>query len=154
MRKFMLALSMVTAALIGVLMPTNASAQVQAGASVNAAAVDTEWDFAVAGTLPPRSQLVCRSTTPVEICWEKAGDKWWVQDQDSTDHASTGVSWRNERNGSLYRKGYCITSLGKGNWGYCNKNYYEDSTLSGFPCIWNRSAGDPIDCSTQGWRFQ
>jgi hypothetical protein len=154
----MLALSMGILALIGVLVPAGASAQtamaVQAVSTADAAAVDFEWDFAVAGTPPPRSQLACHSTTPVEICWEKAGDHWWVRDLDSTDNASTGVRWYNDRNGSLYRKGYCITSLGKGNWGHCNKNYYENSQLSGYPCIWNRSAGHPIDCSTQGWGYQ
>ena len=142
MRKLVLAVSMAVLAVLGAMPPATALA------------VDFEWDFAVAGTLPPRSQLTCHSIEHVEICWEKAGDHWWVQDQNSNDHASAGVRWFNERNGSLYRKGYCITSLGKGKWGHCNKDYYENSTLSGYPCVWDRSSGESIDCGPEGWRYQ
>lgn len=156
MRKLVLALSMAVAAVMGTMMPASAATEatsVQAVTSVDAA-VDAELDFAVAGTLPPRSQLVCHSYTAVEICYEKGGDHWWVQDQDSTDRASAGVYWENFRGGNLYRAGFCISSLGKGNWGHCNKNYYEDSVLNGFPCTWNRSAGNDINCSSSGYRYQ
>ena len=140
MRKLVLALSMAVAAVMGVLMPASASAA-------------EATQFAVAGTPPPKSQMSCHSYVAVEICWEKAGDHWWVQDQDS-DSASAGVYWRNNRNGSLYRDGHCITSLGKGKWGQCNKNYYEDSQLYGFPCVWDRSATDVITCSREGYQYQ
>jgi hypothetical protein len=155
MRKLMLALSMAVVAVMGALLPATASAEttaVQAVSEFSAAADGVE--FAVAGTLPPRSQLECHSVPAVEICYEKAGDHWWVQDQDS-DHASAGVLWQNFRNGSLYRQGWCITSLGKGKWGQCNKNYYEGSKLNGFPCIWDRnSSNSEIVCSRDGWTFQ
>ena len=155
MRKLVLALSMAVTAVLGVLLPATASAEtmsVQVVTEVSAAA-DLERDFAVAGTLPPRSQLVCDSYVAVEICYQKSGDKWWVQDQDS-DRASAGVYWQNIRNGSLYRHGHCITSLGKGNWGSCNKNYYEGSVVNGFPCVWDRNAGSNIICSDTGYRYQ
>ena len=155
MRKLLLALSMAGVAVMGVLMPATASAQTTQAPAMSAAAaeVDAELNFAVAGTPPPKSQMECRSYPAVEICWEPAGDHWWVQDQDS-DSASAGVYWRNNRNGSLYRDGHCITSLGKGKWGQCNKNYYEDSQLYGFPCVWDRSATDVITCSREGYQYQ
>jgi hypothetical protein len=158
MRKLVLALSMAVMAAVG-MTPAVASAEITSvpAPSVNAA-VDAELNIAVAGTPPPKSQMECRSYTQVEICWEKAGDYWWVQDQDSTDKSSAGVWWMNFRNhtgGELYRQGYCITSLGKGNWGRCNKNYYEDSRLYGNPCIWNRPETVNINCDTEkGHRYQ
>ncbi|HUQ57465.1 hypothetical protein [Lentzea sp.] len=155
MRKLVLALSMAVLATVGAMMPASASAEVtsvQAVSEVGAAADGVE--FAVAGSLPPRSQLECHSYTAVEICYEKGGDHWWVQDQDSSDNASAGVYWENMRGGSLYRSGFCISSLGNGNWGQCNKNYYEDSVLNGFPCTWNRSTGGDIVCSSSGYRYQ
>jgi hypothetical protein len=156
MRKLMLALSMAVVAVLGVLLPATASAETTSVQMVSAApaAAAAERDFAVAGTLPPRSQLECHSYVAVEICYEKGGDHWWVQDQDSTDSASAGVYWQNHRNGSLYREGYCITSLGKGKWGHCNKNYYEGSQLYGFPCVWDRSSTDVITCSRDGYQYQ
>jgi len=160
MRKLVLALSMAVMAVTGAMAPAVASAEttsVQPTSTVSAAA-DAELDFAVAGTPPPKSQMECRSYPAVEICYDKAGDYWWVQDQDSTDNASSGVYWMNFLNhtgGDLYREGYCITSLGKGNWGRCNKNYYEDSRLYGLACTWNRSASNVIVCNTdQSNRYQ
>ncbi|MCP2249859.1 hypothetical protein [Lentzea aerocolonigenes] len=155
MRKLMLALSMAAVAVMGALMPATASAEttsVQPMSEFSAAADGVQ--LAVAGTLPPRSQLECHSVPAVEICYEKSGDHWWVQDQDSSDGASAGVLWQNIRNGSLYRQGWCMTSLGKGKWGQCNKDYYENSTLNGFPCKWDRSNNGPIICARDGWTFQ
>ena len=160
MRKLLLAFSMAAVAVMGVLMPATASAEaapVQPMVSINADP-DVELQLAVAGTLPSRSRLECRSYPNVEICYEKGGDSWWVQDQNSDDHASAGVYWMNHLNhtgGDLYRHGYCMTSLGKGNWGYCNKNYYEDSRLYGISCTWNRNASNIIYCNNQeGNRYQ
>ena len=160
MRKLLLALSMAGVAVMGALMPATASAQTTPAPAMSAAAaeVDAELNFAVAGTPPPKSQMECRSYPAVEICWEPAGDHWWVQDQDSSDNASAGVHWLNFKNhsgGDLYRQGYCITSLGKGNWGHCNKDYYEDSSLYGNACRWNRSASNVIICyNDQSNRYQ
>ncbi|MEU3648277.1 hypothetical protein AB0E59_33195 [Lentzea sp. NPDC034063] len=154
MRKLVLAVSMAFLAVMGSLMPATASAEATSVRAVSEIGVAADGvEFAVAGTLPPRSELTCHSYTAVEICYEKGGDHWWVQDQDS-DGASAGVYWENIRNGSLYRNGTCITSLGKGNWGQCNKDYYEDSVLNGFPCTWNRSTGGDIVCSSSGYRYQ
>ena len=80
MRKLLLALSMAGVAVMGVLMPATASAQTTQAPAMSAAAaeVDAELNFAVAGTPPPKSQMECRSYPAVEICWEPAGDHWWV----------------------------------------------------------------------------
>ena len=154
MRKLLLALSMATVAVMGVLMPASASAQTMPVQATPAAAADVDYElnFAVAGTPPPKSQMECRSYPDVEICWEPAGDHWWVQDQNSDDGASAGVHWMNFKNhsgGDLYRQGHCMTSLGKGNWGHCNKNYYEDSRLYGNACTWNRNVSNVIVCNNQ-----
>jgi hypothetical protein len=45
-------------------------------------------------------------------------------------------------------QGLCVTSLGKGKWGHCNKNYYEGSQLYGIPCRWDRSASNTAECDT------
>ncbi|MFD4643079.1 hypothetical protein ACFWN2_37615 [Lentzea sp. NPDC058436] len=154
MRKLVLALSMAFLAVMGSMMPASAAPEVVSVQAVPEVGVMADGvNFAVAGTLPSRSQLVCHSYTDVEICYEKGGDHWWVQDQDS-DGESAGVYWQNYRDGALYRDGWCMTSLGTGNWGQCNKDYYEDSTLYGFPCTWNRSSSNVIECSDTGYRYQ
>ncbi|WP_007023859.1 hypothetical protein [Saccharomonospora iraqiensis] len=116
-------------------------------------AADYELDYAVAGTPPSRSELRCGSVTAVEICYQAYGDRWWIRDL-RADGASAAVDWDNFRNGDLYREGMCVTSLGAGEWGQCNKNYYEDSVVNGYPCVWDRSESDYANCSTSGWRFQ
>ncbi|EID52706.1 hypothetical protein [Saccharomonospora xinjiangensis] len=134
------------AALILALLPATASAGQESPAagedrvSVNA----YELDLAVAGT-PPSSGLVCKSVTGAYACFEHYGDKWWVKDT-ATDGASAVVIWDNYRNGSLYRQGECQNRLGSGQWGVCNKNYYEDSTLDWVVCVFDVSEGRLIRC--------
>ncbi|WP_017975508.1 hypothetical protein [Actinopolyspora halophila] len=158
-RAILLTLSMTIAAVLGAAVPGIATAEVERASTVSsvttgvAAAPDAETNYAVAGNLPPRSELVCRSVPAVEICYEASGDHWWVQDQ-SSDGASAVVYWENFRGGSLYRSGFCVNSLSSGQWGQCNKNYYENSTLNGFPCTWDRSSNENIVCNSSGWRFQ
>ncbi|MGJ7908063.1 hypothetical protein ACOQFL_16480 [Actinopolyspora sp. H202] len=158
-RAILLTLSMTLAAVFGAAIPGVATADVERVAPVSSgatgveAAADAELNYAVAGNLPPRSELVCHSVPAVEICYEAAGDHWWVQDQ-ASDGASAVVYWENLRSGSLYRSGFCVNSLSSGQWGQCNKNYYENSTLNGFPCTWDRSSNENIICSNSGWGFQ
>jgi hypothetical protein len=131
MRKFLLAFVATVVAVLGLMLPATASADTTTAVrATEVSAAADEIDVAVAGTLPPRSQLTCHSVPAVEICYE------------------------NFRGGSLYRQGICVNSLGKGKWGHCNKNYAENSVLNGFPCIWNRSAGNDAVCNPNGWRFQ
>lgn len=157
-RALLLTLSMVVAALFGVLLPGTATASENAAptrtvAASDVAAADYELNYAVAGSRPPRSELACHSVSAVEICYEAYGDRWWIQDQ-AADSASAVVYWENFRGGSLYRSGMCVNSLGNGKWGQCNKNYYENSVLNGFPCVWDRSEDANAVCNSSGRRFQ
>jgi len=159
MRKaVLLALSAVFAVVVGALLPGAAAAEETAAPERTMTAVDVgaaalEVNYAVAGSLPPRSELSCHWRSAVEICYEAYGDRWWVQDQDA-DGASAAVHWFNYRSGSLYRTGLCVNSLGNGEWGQCNKNYYENSTLYGNPCTWDRSESSSADCWNDQRRFQ
>lgn len=157
-RGIVLTLSMAAAALFAVVMPGIATAAQDTATERKVAAGDVstaayEVDYAVAGSLPPRSELTCHSVRAVEICYQAYGDRWWVQDQ-AADGASAAVHWENFRGGSLYRSGMCVNSLGNGKWGQCNKKYYEDSVLNGFPCVRDRSESPDAVCNSSGWRFQ
>ncbi|WP_028662054.1 hypothetical protein [Saccharomonospora saliphila] len=148
-------LTMVVAALFTVLLTGTATASMAptpTPESVDTAAADYELNYAVAGS-PAGADLVCGSVNAVQVCYQAYGDRWWIRDT-AADGASAAVDWDNYRNGSLYREGMCVNSLGQGQWGQCNKNYYEDSTLYGYPCVWDRSESDYASCSTSGWRFQ
>jgi hypothetical protein len=133
MRKLMLALTMAIAAAMSVLVPGTALA-----------APDWEINEAVKGTPPSNELLDCADTIEVKVwvCYESHGDRWWVYDRDG-DSASALVEWRNYRNGSLYRQGRCVNGHGAGTWAYCNKNYYEDSTVRGKQGWWDRPNGSP-----------
>jgi hypothetical protein len=133
-----------------------------ASAEPTVVAADRELDFAVRGTLPSGELLTCRATSEpatVEVCYEKNGDRWWVLDLES-DGASALVFWFNYRGSGAnpYREGFCVNSLGEGVWGQCDKNYYENSGLEGYPCIWDRGSGgieDEARCNNNAhWTFQ
>ncbi|SFO95288.1 hypothetical protein SAMN02982918_0937 [Saccharomonospora viridis] len=135
------------AALFLALLPATASAAqeepVAGKEGVSAAAY--EADRAVKGTVP--GGLGCVAITGAQACFEAYGDKWWVKDT-VADGASAVVIWDNYRNGSLYRQGECQNRLGSGNWGVCNKNYYEGSALYFKLCVYDFSEGRAIRCST------
>ena len=136
-RSMLLAVATTSAVLILTLLLSTASA----------AAVAVEFNRAVASGPPPQT-TTCASTTGALACYYQASDTWYVQDT-AADGASAEARWENYRNGVLYRSGICRNSLGNGNWGACNKNYYEDSTLWWRACVYNGSAGTLVRCS--GW---
>lgn len=109
------------------------------------AAPTPENDYAVAATVD--TVLNCYAIDGAKVCYEKSGDKWWVQDT-AKDGMSAVADWRNylTANGDLYRQGKCINSLGYGNWGVCNKNYYETSKLIMRICVIDYSGGGSV-CS-------
>lgn len=110
-------------------LPVTASAAQEtsaAGEEGASAAATLEIDRAKKGTYP--GGLSCVTVTGAQACFEAYGDKWWVKDT-AADGASAVVTWRNYRNGSLYRSGQCENRMGSGTWGVCNKNYYEGSDL-------------------------
>ncbi|NUT18380.1 MAG: hypothetical protein HOV77_04285 [Hamadaea sp.] len=111
------------------------------------AAPTPENDHAVAATVD--DVIYCWSIAGAKACYEYDGDKWWVQDT-ASDGMSAVADWRNylTANGDLYRQGKCINSLGYGDWGVCNKNYYETSKLIMRVCVIDYSDGGSV-CS--GW---
>ncbi|EIE98562.1 hypothetical protein [Saccharomonospora glauca] len=117
------------AALALAFLPTTATAAQELAADGEGASVAAyEIDKAKKGT-PPSSGVICPPDIPgARVCFEPYGDKWWVKDT-AADGASAVVTWRNYRNGSLYRSGQCENRMGSGTWGVCNKNYYEGSDL-------------------------
>jgi hypothetical protein len=141
MRKAIVALSMVSAAAVSVLVPGTALA------------IDYEINYGTQGGTPPGSAVCADAKVDVRVCYERGGDKWWVQDR-KADHKSAVVEWANYRNGSLYRYGRCVNSHEAGSWATCNKNYYEDSSLRGLQGVWNRSTGADPEVYTQEWSFQ
>ncbi|MEV4658637.1 hypothetical protein [Micromonospora sp. NPDC049301] len=115
-----------------VLLPAAAVAATFVMATPASAAPAYETNYAVRGT-PPSSGLSCRPVSGVlQACFEAYGDKWWLR-RDSSAYSGVGIEWENYRNGSLYRNGECVSYLPVGTWGVCNKDYYEDSTLSWAP---------------------
>jgi hypothetical protein len=111
-----------------------------------ASAADTyEKNNAVAGNLPSSvSAADCVQTEGAKVCFQSNSDTWWVKDT-AADGASAEAMWSNWLDGQLdseaYRSGSCRNTLGNGQWGYCNKNYYEGSSLRAQPAVWDRSAG-------------
>jgi hypothetical protein len=142
MRKLILALPMAVTAVLGVAMPGTALA------------AGHEIDYGVKGGTPPASAYCAVPTDDVKVCFERSGDKWWVQDR-KADGKSAIVEWANYRNNSLYRTGRCVNSHEAGSWAYCNKDYYENSTLQGYQGVWNRNAGHDIELYlSEVWTFQ
>lgn len=108
-------------------------ALVLAGTSVASAAADGglavqayEWNNAVAGS--PPGGMPCGAIAGATVCWEAGGDRWWVQDT-ASDGRSAVSDWLNYVNGAVHRTGGCRNGLGAGTWGFCNKDYIENSTL-------------------------
>lgn len=124
-----------------------------------AQAASYEWDTASAGS--PPSGTTCVSMTGAKACFEKNGDKWWVEDTKADGHSAT-ASWTNyldDGNGyRSYRTGSCVNKLGSGEWGVCNKEYYESgstntlggkgSVLSWQACVYDSADGSWHGCSS------
>jgi hypothetical protein len=136
------------------------SASTPSAVAVAASASAYEWDTAVAAGSPPSfSSSDCVSMTGVKACFEKHGDKWWVEDTKSDGHSAT-ASWYNLLGVDIvtYRSGSCVNKLGTGKWGVCNKDYYEMTTpnpidsrggsyLDWEACIYDSAAGTWHGCS-------
>lgn len=85
--------------------------------------------------------------------FQSSGDKFWVDDTLSDGH-SVAVAWINYRNGAEYRSGICVNSHGAGKWAYCNKNFYEDSTLWVKTCTYEASTKKFVECNLLGSEFR
>ncbi len=110
-----------------------------AGASTASASTG---DTAVAGTPPIFTSDECATNSatyagkPVSFtaCFEPYGDKIWVYDGGADTYPAYGA-WDNylkdsAGNWTIYRSGTCVNHLGAGHWGYCNYDFYEDSTYN------------------------
>ncbi|MEU2427481.1 hypothetical protein ABZ619_41960 [Streptomyces sp. NPDC007851] len=110
-----------------------AAQQPTSGTSVTPNSTDDGSQEAVAGT-PGAGAFGsddCISITGGEACFQKYGDVMWVKDTLSDGYPANGDYENYLWNGSswqLYRFGDCVNHLTAGHWGYCNKDFYEDST--------------------------
>ncbi len=93
-----------------------------------------EINDAVAGTPPafdPNTD--CSSGEGTYVCFQKDGDKIWVEDT-AADGVSADGRWENYlwdgSNWTLYRQGACLNKLSYGHWGYCDKDFYEDTSTN------------------------
>ena len=122
------------------------------GASPASAYVD---DPAVAGTPPTFSSGQCAEIDASKACFEPSGDKIWVYDALADGKAAAGY-WENYLRNSagdwiIYRNGKCTNHLTAGTWGYCNYDFYEDTSLNAdgdygsgvrvYPCTENGAIG-------------
>ncbi|MBA9050576.1 MULTISPECIES: hypothetical protein [Streptomyces] len=84
--------------------------------------------FAVAGTPDFVHNIIyCVSTTGARACFQPYGDKLWVKGR------AASADWENylrDRTGAWkwYRTGSCLNKLSGGRWGYCQVNFYEDTS--------------------------
>ncbi|MEH1163777.1 hypothetical protein V6V47_00155 [Micromonospora sp. CPCC 205539] len=89
-----------------------------------------EHSEAVAGS-PPSSFDSCVNGPNGRSCFQKYGDKIWVLDTyaNGRGHFASWSNWLWDGNSwELYREGFCNNGLTAGVWGYCDKEFYEDST--------------------------
>jgi hypothetical protein len=97
-----------------------------------------ENDTAVYGGDPAQTGIACnqlfdaQDNYAAEVCFHLYGDQVWVYDARGDGHAAIG-QWSNylrDADGTWikYREGECRNSLGHGQWGVCNKEFFEDST--------------------------
>ncbi len=113
-------------------------------------------DAAVAGSPPAFSSGQCAEIDASVACFEPSGDKIWVYDAKADGAAAAGY-WENYLKNSAgqwlyYRYGKCTNHLGAGSWGYCNYDFYEDTSLNAdggkgsgvrvYPCTENGAIGD------------
>ncbi len=121
-----------------------------------------EWDTAVAADSNPTTDVLgnCTDMVGAKACFERHGDRWWVLDTDGDGHSAT-ASWENwlldGSSSVLWRNGSCVNKLGKGHWGVCNKDYYEDGSVNVFgsrgsalewqACVYDSKDGTWHGCS-------
>jgi hypothetical protein len=122
-----------------------------------------EWDTAVVGSAPSSYPAgLCNGITGGWACFERTGDKLWVDDW-SGDGWSVTASWVNYLMNEAghwvaYRQGSCVNKLGTGHWGVCNKDFYEDGTspnalggagsyLTVYACLYHSTTGEWGGCT-------
>jgi hypothetical protein len=139
-RKLPLLAAMLLTVLSVALLDASPAAAAGAGTSPTAGSVSTilsmEENTAVAGTPSGFDYNTdCYYGPRATVCFEKTGDKIWVEDVDPDGWAAVGY-WQNflrDSSGNWnnpWREGRCTNNLTYGHWGYCNKDFYEDTTYN------------------------
>lgn len=73
----------------------------------------------------PTGSYACNTWHPdVIVCFRPNGDDIFVLDDRADGHSAVG-EWRLDSTGSHRRTGSCVNQLGKGHWGFCNKDFVE-----------------------------
>ncbi|WP_328499621.1 hypothetical protein OG828_49190 [Streptomyces sp. NBC_00457] len=89
-----------------------------------------DYNQAVPGS--PPSGMSCYSNSYLDACFKKYGDQLWVRNHSASSPAyMQWENWLYMTNGGweLYRQGNCTTTqLNVGQWGVCNKDFYENTT--------------------------
>jgi hypothetical protein len=111
---------------------TSSATTAASGASDVAAASTTDGtQSATHGTPAAGSLSGCTTGYHMEICFEKYGDKIWVNNEDllSSEYGHYS-NWLRDSSGAwtFWRNGNCIVDYN--GWGYCNKDFYEDSSYN------------------------
>lgn len=115
--------------------PSQASADTSVDKSVAAAEgpiVPVESDLAESFG-PPGQEALCTYANIAAGCFRPYGDVLYVQDS-RANLSSPYLHWQNQLRGpngswTLYRAGKCWNMLDAPNWGICNKDFYEHSTV-------------------------
>ncbi|MFG2006308.1 hypothetical protein ACGFNU_44900 [Spirillospora sp. NPDC048911] len=125
-------LTAVAAASLIVLNPTAAFAAYYGG----------ETDYAVNWTPPDVDQhWTCKEITGAFACFTGKGDYLEVHDTKADGYAAA-IDWDDVDSG---RSGSCVSKLGSGSQGSCNKNFTEGHTIRIRASRYN--AGNPVDHS-------
>ncbi len=107
-----------------------------------------EWNDAVAGT--PPSGMPSVSITGADTRFRGKGDEWWVKDTSRDGYSAVARWWNYLADGTLHRQGACKNSMGYGDWGICNKDYSESSTVLWTACLYDGGTDTWIRCGSAG----
>jgi len=142
----------VMAVLVALLGSVLVGAAPASASSSRAAPIDPLYEWNIAKRANPPAGLICPTLrvggeNRVFACFERDGDKIWVLDTGRGDGRSATGAWKNYVNGRLYRHGACVNKLGTGNWGVCDKNMRESSTIYMYACNYETSDNTWHGCS-------
>jgi hypothetical protein len=99
--------------------------------AAQAAYYGDETDYAVATSAPTGADGVdyfCASHTYVIVCVMPYGDKIYVADLKKDNYAAVAEWMVETEPDPTIRYGSCVSKLGGGTWGLCNKNFPENRT--------------------------
>ncbi len=143
---------------VGLVSATAMLSAMLANAGPASASTDGNQSAKAAAGPPTFGSDICEENEASTTCFEPYGDKIWVYDAKADGKAAAGY-WQNyledsAGNWHLYRDGQCVNHLSEGHWGYCNYDFYEDTSHNAeggygsgvrvYPCIENGVIGDYV----------